>query len=265
MPAIVPSLTLDSLLGRHTGPRVVPFLPVRSRTLARLKEAGIDALQWAPPIQLSPDRARSAGFVPVAALTWHLFLGDQDLHRTLSGARDRGFAFGTVVAGGNLLGADAAMRRAEALLDAQRRTGFVVHLETHRSALTQSIPRTLDLAACFPELTFNLDLSHWFVTHRLDRHDADDVIERCAPVLRRCRFLHGRVASPDEIQTPLHEAAHLDFFHRVWADVARHAADPVFFAPELLPPVTGYARTPEASDRWAEARQLLALLNGAAT
>lgn len=264
MSPIVPSLTLDTLLGRHTGPTVWPFLPVSGRTLAALKAAGIAALQWAPPIRLAPERARAAGFVPVAALSWHLFAGDADLHRTLSRARDRGFAFGTILVGGNLLTPDEAARRIDTLLEAQQRNGFVVHLETHRSTLTESIERTLALAARFPELTFNLDLSHWFVTHRLDRHDAGEVLARCAPVLRRCRFLHGRVSAPDEIQTPLTDAAHLAFFQQVWADVVAHAPEPVFFAPELLPPIAGYARTPEASDRWAEARQLLDLFDGRA-
>lgn len=262
MSPVVPTLTLDSLLGKHSGPKVLPFLRVSDGTLSRLKEVGLKALQWGSPIRLAPERARAAGFVPVAALSWHLKPGDGDLGRTLSRARDQGFAFGTIVVGGNLLGLDDAKRRVEALLDAQRRIGFDVHLETHRSAVTESIQRTLTLATSFPELTFNLDLSHWFVTHRLDRHSAHQVLERCEAVLRRCRFLHGRVASPNEIQTPLHEAVHLDFFQRVWADVVHKATEPVFFAPELLPPVAGYARTPEGSDRWVEAQQLLALFDG---
>lgn len=252
---MIPGIVLENLLGRHSGPGIRPLLPVASATLSAIAAAGYRFVQFGPMVRTTPDTCRRHGLRSVAAITWHLAPGDRDLDRSLGRAADRGFDLASVLVGTGLCGRDEAARRVESLLRGAESRGLDVCLETHRATITESFNQTLWLAERFGSLRFNLDLSHWFVTHRLDRVDVGHFVAMARPVLSRCRLVHGRVAAPDEIQAPVDEAEHAPFFRAVWSDVAAHDGD-AWFAPELLPSWMGYGRDDRRIDRWADADTL---------
>lgn len=247
---------LDSLLGVHSGPKVWPLLPVPSKTLRVLADLGLDFVQYGPVVRLSPSRAQRFGLKSVASATWNLFPGDGSLDRTLTAATDAGFDSVSLLVGGGLLSDDDAFRRAELLAEAAQRCAVPITLETHRATITESIPRTVEIARRFPELRFNLDLSHWFVTHRLDRLAVEDFVAQTSPVLTRVDLIHGRVSSTNEIQTPLAQARHREWFEEVWERVTASVPGVVRFAPELLPATMGYA-SPHHRLRWEDTLDLL--------
>lgn len=66
--------------------------------------------------------------------------------------QDEGLDFTTLHAGTGFE-SDADMDRlASAIIDASSRTGYALHVETHRATMTQDIKRTIDLLSRFPEL-----------------------------------------------------------------------------------------------------------------
>ncbi|MFT6398027.1 MAG: hypothetical protein ACJAYU_002782 [Bradymonadia bacterium] len=225
-------------------------------TLRALAELGLEFVQFGPAVRLNPSRAEQFGLRSIASATWNLFPGDRNLRRTLGIARDAGFEAVSLLAGGNLLNDAEVFGRAGEIAEAQAELGVRVVLETHRATITESISRTVEIAERFPDLRFNLDLSHWFVTHRLDRVSLEEFVEQASVVLTRVELLHGRVSSFDEIQTPLSEARCRDMFQGVWDWVVAHAEVPVGFAPELLPTTMGYARRTDRA-RWEDSLELL--------
>ncbi len=262
-PKVRRGIVLESLFGRHSGPRLWPLVPPASASLEALAGLGLEFLQFGPAVRLRPDRVRALGLSCVASITWNLFPGDADLERTIGRAQDLGFQSASLLVGGSLLPDDELFRRVERLVEIQERCGFPVVLETHRATITESVPRTLLLARRFCTLRFNLDLSHWFVTHRLDRIPPAAFVELARPALERVDLIHGRVASPDEIQTSLQNAEYRQFFEHVWNWVVEHSNPAVRFAPELLPTSMGYAAKGDAR-RWEDSLDLLRLMEATA-
>ena len=252
--AMTPGIVLEGLLGSHSGPKLRPLLPVSSSTLTAVAEAGYRFVQYGPLVRTSPSRCTSHGLRSVASVTWHFAPGDRDLSASLRSAADAGFEFASVLVGTGLTHRDDAAARVEELLRTSEDADMPVCLETHRATITESVRETLWLAQRFPSLRFNLDLSHWFVTHRLDRVNPSEFVEFTRPLLSRCRLAHGRVSSNEEIQVEVeHESS--AFFRTVWAEVATASPD-CWFAPELLPAWMGYGRDDHEVDRWSDASVL---------
>ena len=234
--------------------------------LAGVKAAGYEAVQCR-----DPDAARDAGLIPTA-------IGRVDRPgeaRELARRRkDAGYNALTLHVGTGFETDDEAFALADAIVEASEAEAFPVYVETHRATMTQDMKRTLDLVARQPALRFNGDFSHWYTGAEMTYGDLDAKLERLAPVLRRTRFLHGRVSSPGCIQVGVRDGRHdtdLAVFRRLWtrcfeAFLAEAAPGEVFgFYPELLPASYGYARIfPDAQgvlqeevDRWEEALALV--------
>lgn len=233
-----------------------------SAVLAAAAAAGYQGVQGA-----NPRRCRELGLV---ATTFAIQPTPGGLGEQAKRWVDRGFACCTVMLGtGREDDVDGA-RLVEEVLDASVTAGIPLYVETHRATLTQDIWRTVRLVERFPELRFNGDFSHWYTGHDLASTDFDESLEFMAPVLDRVRYLHGRIGTPGCIQVDVGDGSsedrpHVDHFRRLWTksfvgflrsgddDVVPAPDAQIGFAPELLPPEVGYARTfPDAEGRWRE-------------
>lgn len=165
----------------------------------------------------------------------------------------------------------------EAILAASERTKLPAFVETHRATLTQDMWRTVQLTRRFPEIRFNIDLSHYYCGQEMVYGDFEQKLEFLQPVLERTGFMHGRVAAPGFMQAPIEDGAsrprmatgvdYLAHFREMWiramGGFLAHAGpgDLLIFAPELLRAEIYYARVlsgpegrlEEESDRYAEA------------
>jgi hypothetical protein len=162
---------------------------------------------------------------------------------------------------------------AAALCQASADHNIAVLLETHRASITQDAWRTVQLAGRFPELCFNLDLSHWFTGQEMPYGDFDKRIALLEPILSRTRFLHGRIGDRCCMQVALDSSADptISLFRRVWKRAmlgflnSKGPEQDLWFCPELLGTTYSYARQfrdpngtlREETDRWQQA-QLLA-------
>ncbi len=162
---------------------------------------------------------------------------------------------------------------AAALCQASVDSNVALLLETHRASISQDAWRTVQLAGRFPELCFNLDLSHWFTGQEMPYGDFDKRISLLEPVLSRTRFLHGRVGDRGCMQVALDSTAEhtVSLFRSVWKCAMLGFLDSgtvdqdLWFCPELLGTTFNYARQfrddtgalREETDRWQQA-QLLA-------
>jgi hypothetical protein len=182
-----------------------------------------------------------------------------------------------------------ACRLIEAVLNASAVQGYPMMLETHRATLTQDPWRTLGFIERFPELRFNVDLSHWYTGLELVYGDFSAKLDRFAPVFERARYMHGRIGDSGAMQvglSPARPGRHLADFNDMWLRCFAaflRAAEPherIIFCAELLPASTvirgtrvelNYARTlpgadgneTEESDRWADAQVLAAMARAA--
>ena len=256
-------LQLESLLGRHSGPRVYPGVPVSNKTLALLQSLNLDSVQITRFTRLTPGRALNYGLEPIGMVSWMLFSGDRNLGANIKKLKAKGFSRASLLVGGNFASIDVVRNRIETLLEIQEKFGFTLYLETHRGTVTESMERTLSLAREYPELCFNLDLSHWYVSHRLDLMSADLVCRHLQPVLERAGIIHARVARKDDIQGSIDDNKSGDFFLHVWRHViksvsARQAT--VNFIPEILPGISGYHYRNSPVDRWREVNKLFSAI-----
>ena len=162
---------------------------------------------------------------------------------------------------------------AAALCQASADHDIALLLETHRASISQDAWRTMQLAGRFPELCFNLDLSHWFTGQEMPYGDFDKRIAFLEPILSRTRFLHGRIGDRCCMQVALDSSADptISLFRRVWKRAmigflnSKGPEQDLWFCPELLGTTYSYARQfrdpngtlREETDRWQQA-QLLA-------
>jgi len=232
--------------------------------------AGYEGVQGA-----NPDRCRALGLVPTTFDVLPEAGGIADRARRWA---DRGFACSTLLLGTGMEDDDEADRLIEEVLDASVTAGIPLYVETHRATVTQDIWRTLRLVERFPEIRFNGDFSHWYTGHDLPYGDFDAKVEMLEPILRRVRYLHGRIGTGGAIQVDVGEGRvqehpSIGHFRTLWTAafagfIDGHVDDPVRlaepamgFAPELLPAEFGYAlRVPRAGgapdelgDRWDQA------------
>lgn len=174
---------------------------------------------------------------------------------------------------------DAVARLVEAILSASITHDLPVFFETHRATITQDLWRTVQLTHRFPEIRFNADFSHYYCGLELVYGSWPDKLSFMEPVFARTGFLHGRIASPGNIQVALQStlidgrpkltdtSSYLAHFREMWTLAMRgflrsaKPGDELIFAPELLSSEHFYARvfpdaqgTPrEESDRYAQA------------
>lgn len=185
----------------------------------------------------------------------------------------------TVHVGWGIEDDDEVARLVEAVLAASRRHRLPIFIETHRATITQDMWRTVKIAEKFPEVRFNIDLSHYYCGQEMVYGDWARKLDFMQPIFDRTGFIHGRIASPGCMQVPIDAtlaakprmahggADYLAHFREMWTRAMtgfrRHAApgDELIFAPELLRADIYYARKfpdsagklTEESDRYAQA------------
>ena len=187
----------------------------------------------------------------------------------------------TVHAGWGLEDDNDIFRLVEAILAASDRHRLPIFIETHRATVTQDIWRTVQITRKFPEVRFNGDFSHYYCGLELVYGDWAGKLDFMEPIFERIGFIHGRIASPGCMQTPIDvdltsrpRQAHgvinyLDHFKELWTRAmlgflrSANRGDVLIFAPELLSSRNYYARMfPDASGQLVEEsdRYLQALL-----
>jgi hypothetical protein len=186
----------------------------------------------------------------------------------------QGIEFAAIHVGNGFESDDEADRLVEIVLDASRRHGAMLHVETHRATITQDMQRTLRLVEKFPELTFCGDFSHWYTGQEL-RYGGKPItpkLDRIQPVFDRVRCLQLRIGTGGCMQVPVDPVRDADApWLRQWEEILTRVfttfrrvmpPDSVLpVAPELLPAANGYAREipgpdgtlREESDRWQQA------------
>ena len=261
-------IVLEMLWGPHAGPTLTPFRACGRDTFARLAADGFTFVQSSRAAPVAMKHAREAGFEVTSGILWRLVPGAGDLKTQAQRARDQGATRGIILAGwgARIPSVDAAIAAVDEILAVQQATGLPLRLETHRGTISESLPIAVELATRFPDLRWNLDLSHWYVTHRLDRVPRERFLQRAAPVLDRVDYVHARVASAHDIQDTVGPGA--AYFEAIWADVRARCAgrgETLYLAPELLSPRVGYAPSPDPRDRYGDALRLSNSMRGKAS
>jgi hypothetical protein len=246
-----------------TGPQGEPAVIHRSVALA-----GYEALQCGDPALCARFGLQLIG----AGLLTH----PSDADGVAADWKNKGASVVTCTAGFGME-SDAEMDAyASAICRAADDHKISLLLETHRASITQDVWRTVQLCHRFPELRFNLDLSHWYTGQEMPNGDLDERMAFLEPVFSRTLFLHGRVGDRCCMQVPLAEAQEhsLSTFEGAWTAVMHYftySLNPVetelWFCPELLGPTYNYARQfrdragnlREETDRWTEAEALVAI------
>ncbi len=167
----------------------------------------------------------------------------------------------------------------EAILAASEKYRLPIFIETHRATITQDMWRTVQITKQFPEVRFNGDFSHYYCGQEMVYGGIDLKLAFMAPIFERVGFLHGRIASPGNMQMPIGkdlrsrpreasgEIDYLADFRSIWTLAmsgflrAAGPGDVLIFAPELLSGTYYYARlfdSPEGRlteecDRYAQA------------
>jgi len=184
---------------------------------------------------------------------------------------DRGDHCLTVHAGWGLEDDLAMFALVEAILTASDKHRLPIFIETHRATITQDLWRTVQITKKFPEVRFNGDFSHYYCGQEMVYGGLDMKLAFMEPIFARVGFMHGRIASPGNIQAPIGDDLHakpplahgvVDYladFRRIWTHALRgfqrNAApgDVLIFAPELLSGTHYYARLfPDATGRLVE-------------
>lgn len=164
-----------------------------------------------------------------------------------------------------------------AILDSSQKFQLPAYIETHRATITQDMWRTVQLTRRFPDVRFNLDLSHFYCGQEMVYGDWNQKLDFLQPVFDRTRFIHARIAAPGWIQAAIedprnkpnlaHGADYLAHFRQAWVRAmvgflqAARTEQALIFAPELLTSNFYYARKfPDAegnlreeTDRYAQA------------
>jgi hypothetical protein len=153
----------------------------------------------------------------------------------------------------------------ESVLEASGRYQLPAFIETHRATITQDMWRTVELTKRFPEMRFNGDFSHWYCGQEMAYGDFESKLNFLQPVFDRVGFLHGRIASPGNMQVPIEsssarplhaggEADYLADFKMLWkramAGFQNNApsGSVLVFAPEILTNYYYYARMVPGAD-----------------
>ena len=182
----------------------------------------------------------------------------------------RGYTCLTVHVGWGLEDDADAFRLVEAILAASERRALPIFVETHRATITQDLWRTVQLTRKFPEIRFNGDFSHYYTGQELVYGGMEMKLAFMEPIFARVGFIHGRIASPGNIQVPVAagfarprqahgDANYLEHFQELWTRAmlgflrSAGRGDCLVFAPELLSGKHYYARLfPDRDGRLVE-------------
>ncbi|KMK65713.1 sugar phosphate isomerase/epimerase [Puniceibacterium sp. IMCC21224] len=192
----------------------------------------------------------------------------ESLRDTLKMAVDFGSPYVNVVGQVFPLTVEGAIPVIRRWIEMSDEIGMPIHFETHRNCITNDLFSTLSLLDAVPEMRLAADLSHYIVDREFKLPLADwerGLLSRC---LSRSDSFQGRVASRQQIQLQIGFAQHakwVTLFESFWAEGfadwrARNDTGDLVFLCELGPPeyaMTG-ADGRELSDRWSEARTLMA-------
>ena len=166
----------------------------------------------------------------------------------------------------------------ESVLNASEKYQLPAFIETHRATITQDMWRTVELTKRYPEVRFNGDFGHWYCGQEMVYGNFGSKLNYLQPVFDRIGFMHGRIASPGNMQAPIEsssarplhavgEADYLVDFKVLWkramAGFRNNAprGSVLVFAPEILSHYHYYARMvsgpdgvlKEENDRYAQA------------
>ena len=106
----------------------------------------------------------------------------------------------TVHAGWGVEDDDEVLRLVEAILAASEKHRLPIFIETHRSTITQDMWRTVQMTKRFPEVRFNGDFSHYYCGQEMVYGGLEMKLAFMEPIFSRTGFLHGRIASPGNMQ-----------------------------------------------------------------
>ena len=221
------------------------------KSLARLRADGFDG------VQVTDGVPPSAGLMPYCGLDRINTVGE-----ALPVAQrhaDRGDQCLTVHVGWGIEDDKEVFRLVEAILAASEKTRLPIFIETHRATITQDMWRTVQITRKFPEVLFNGDFSHYYCGQEMSYGGLEMKMEFMTPIFDRVGFLHGRIASPGQMQMPVDDVSSRPFaasggtdyfydFRLMWTRAMRgflhhaQAGDILIFSPELLSGRSYYAR-----------------------
>jgi hypothetical protein len=170
---------------------------------------------------------------------------------------DAGFVAGTLHVGWGMEDDDAARALIEAVLAASEKHRLPLYIETHRATILQDLWRTVQFVRWYPELRFNGDFSHWYTGQELVYGGFENKSRFIEPVLKRVRFLHGRIGNPGCMQVEIRgDEPFVAHFRELWTASmsgflkSAVAGDQLIFSPELLAAKIYYEQQP--NDRWQQ-------------
>ena len=149
--------------------------------------------------------------------------------------------------------------------------GVTMQIETHRDRMTTDLLFTLHLLDWFPDLRLTADLSHYLVGREFAWPVSEENHALIHRILDNSWGFHGRVASREQVQVPITFPHHRDWVElfmgwweygfRSWRRRAAPDATLTFLcelgpAPYAITGRDGY----DLSDRWDEARQMMAMV-----
>ncbi|NRB37587.1 MAG: hypothetical protein HRU20_03860 [Pseudomonadales bacterium] len=194
------------------------------------------------------------------------------LERKVKRWKKSGFSCATLIIGDGSETMAEAIEIANIITATARKYEFPLMLELHRASVTEGIPTVLMMIKANPDLRFNADFSHYILSYRLDQIVNDALLQTLLlmqPIFARVAYFHGRYATSENIQTPKPNARAKAVYFLLLDQVFQYfkreasAGDVLFFAPELLQKLTGYAyikRSPqghsEYSDRYHQSLDL---------
>lgn len=230
---------------------------------ARLSADGFEG------VQLTSDAPPCAGsFLPFCGLDRINQPSDAD--EIFAKHAARGDLCLTVHAGWGIEDDDGVFRLVDAILSASQTHRLPVFIETHRATITQDMWRTVQITRRFPEVRFNGDFSHYYCGQEMVYGGMEMKLEFMRPIFDRIGFIHGRIASPGNMQVPVESstgrprmahgmADYLADFREMWTLAmtgflrAAGPGDVLVFSPELLSGRYYYARLfPDPSGRLVE-------------
>ena len=222
-----------------------------AESLGRLRADGFDG------VQVTDGVPPSSGVMPYCGLD-RINTPEEALLVARRHA-ERGDQCLTVHVGWGIEDEDEVFRLVEAILNASEKARLPIFIETHRATITQDMWRTVQITKRFPEVLFNGDFSHYYCGQEMPYGGLEMKMEFMAPIFDRVGFLHGRIASPGQMQMPVDDVSSRPFaasggtdyfsdFRLMWTRAMRgflqhaQAGDVLIFSPELLSGRSYYAR-----------------------
>lgn len=232
--------------------------------LEAIRIAGYEGVQF--DTEYTDEQLRTCRNVGLELIASARMNTPDDVHSVTERLAGHGFTCATLHAGWGMEGTEEADRLIEAILKASEKFRIPLYIETHRATIFQDIWRTVDSLSRFPGVRVNGDFSHWYTGQEFVYGGFRNKMLFIEPVLKRVRFLHGRIGNPGCMQVDIgngseDEHPYVTHFLALWTRAMEHflhqaeAGDVLYFVPELLSPRIWYGRTfrgSEESDRWSQ-------------